>query len=109
MDAPVRAATGDRQRLHPSLRPVMLRCCPRPLVLARVGLFRMKFRFRFLQDLHDLHHPFVAVALLGLVLLGFRLVVREQVVPRQVVIVFRVLEVTAVLLLVVMVLLWMGQ
>ena len=52
---------------------------------------------------------FVAVALLGLVLLGFRLVVREQVVPRQVVIVFRVLEVTAVLLSVVMVLLWMGQ
>ena len=52
---------------------------------------------------------FVAVALLGLVLLGFRLVVREQVVPRQVVIVFRVLEVTAVLLLVVMALLWVGQ
>lgn len=47
---------------------------------------------------------FVALALLGLVLLGFRLVVREQVVPRQVVIVFRVLEVTAVLLLVAMVL-----
>jgi len=52
---------------------------------------------------------FVAVALLGLVLLGFRLVVREQVVPRQVVIVFRVLEVTAVLLLVAMVLRLVGQ
>ena len=52
---------------------------------------------------------FLAVALLGLVLLGFRLVVREQVVPRQVVIVFRVLEVTAVLLLVAMVLQWVGQ
>jgi hypothetical protein len=36
-------------------------------------------------------------------------VVREQVVPRQVVIVFRVLEVTAVLLLVAMVLQWVGQ
>ena len=47
---------------------------------------------------------FLALALLGLVLLGFRLVVREQVVPRQVVLVFRVLEVTAVLLLVAMVL-----
>ena len=52
---------------------------------------------------------FVAVALLGLVLLGFRLVVREQVVPRQVVLVFRVLEVTAVLLLVAMVLRLVGQ
>jgi len=52
---------------------------------------------------------FLAVALLGLVLLGFRLVVREQVVPRQVVILFRVLEATAVLLLVVMILLWVGQ
>lgn len=47
---------------------------------------------------------FVALALLGLVLLGFRLVVREQVVPRQVVLAFRVLEVTAALLLVAMVL-----
>lgn len=52
---------------------------------------------------------FLAVALLGLVLLGFRLVVREQVVPRQVAILFRVLEVTAVLLLVAMVLRWAGQ
>lgn len=47
---------------------------------------------------------FVALALLGLVLVGFRLVVREQVVPRQVALVFRVLEVVAVLLLVAMVL-----
>ena len=52
---------------------------------------------------------FLAVALLGLVLLGFRLVVREQVVPRQVALLFRVLEALAVLLLVVMVLLWVGQ
>ena len=52
---------------------------------------------------------FLAVGLLGLVLLGFRLVVQEQVVPRQVVIVFRVLEVTAVLLLVAMFLRWAGQ
>jgi hypothetical protein len=36
-------------------------------------------------------------------------VVREQVVPRQVAILFRVLEVTAVLLLVAMVLRWVGQ
>jgi len=52
---------------------------------------------------------FLAVALLGLVLLGFRLVVREQVVPRQVALLFRVLEALAVLLLAVMVLLWVGQ
>ena len=52
---------------------------------------------------------FVALALLALVLLGFRLVVREQVVPRQVVVAFRVLEVTAVLLLVAMVLRLAGQ
>jgi hypothetical protein len=52
---------------------------------------------------------FVALALLGLVLVGFRLVVREQVVPRQVALVFRVLEVVAVLLLVAMVLRLAGQ
>lgn len=51
----------------------------------------------------------MALALLGLVLVGFRLVVREQVVPRQVALVFRVLEVVAVLLLVAMVLRLAGQ
>lgn len=52
---------------------------------------------------------FVALALLGLVLVVFRLVVREQGLPPQVGRLVRVLEVVAVLLLVVMVLMVRGQ
>jgi len=52
---------------------------------------------------------FLALALLALVLVGFRLVVRGQVVPPQVARLVRVLEVLLVLLLVVMVLLVRGQ
>ena len=48
---------------------------------------------------------FAALALLALVLLGFRLVVRGQVVPQQVARLVRALEVLLVLLLVVMFLL----
>ena len=52
---------------------------------------------------------FLAVALLGLVLLGFRLVVPRQELPRQVARLVRGLEVMMVLLLVAMVLMVRGQ
>jgi len=52
---------------------------------------------------------FVAMGLLAMVLLGFRLVVREQVLPRQVARLVRALEVLMVLLLVAMVLVARGQ
>ena len=52
---------------------------------------------------------FLAVALLGLVLLGFRLVVPRQELPRQVARLVWGLEVLMVLLLVAMVLMVRGQ